>query len=75
MSDELQPRLLRLLAMMHEAKAKERRLKADTAEAAESIRKLADSMQEGFDRDVASHPDLAELNVQMDAFYPAEEKS
>jgi hypothetical protein len=37
--------------------------------AAAAFRELGAAMQAGFDRDLAQHPDVAELNVQLDAFY------
>lgn len=35
----------------------------------ESMRQLASAFQAGFDRDMAEHPDLAELNVRLDGYY------
>ncbi|MCG0065017.1 hypothetical protein L0F81_17230 [Streptomyces tricolor] len=48
----------------------------DPSELGDSIRKATQAMQQltdtfnaGVAQDVAEHPDLAELNVQMDGFY------
>jgi len=38
-------------------------------EASKAVQGFADAWQAGIDSDVAQHPDLAELNVQMDGFY------
>jgi hypothetical protein len=61
--------MLRILAIGHEAKAAHLRLEATMVEAAASMKAFADGMQECVDHDLATHPDLAELNVQMDSFY------
>lgn len=42
---------------------------AETAGAA--LSDLADAVRGSMDRDVAEHPDLAELNVRLDALYEA----
>ena len=61
--------LLRLLAARVELEAAKLRLAASAIEAAEAMRKLAQCWQAGMDADLAGHPDMAELNVRMDALY------
>lgn len=34
-----------------------------------AMRAFAEAYQCGFNTEVAEHPDLAELNIQMDSFY------
>lgn len=62
-------RELKFLAMMHQMEAAKLRLAAACADAGEAMHQMADVMQQGYDTDVATHPDLAELNVQLDGFY------
>ncbi|RJO71416.1 hypothetical protein D5S18_24915 [Nocardia panacis] len=71
MNDEpdLRPRLLRLAAQMHEVQASALRFRAAKLEAAASCRRLCNAFRSGVNRDVADHPDLAELNVMMDGHY------
>lgn len=61
--------LLRVQAMQHRMTAAQLELGATMAEAGESIRKWGAAMQAMYDAEVAEHPDLAELNVQMDGWY------
>jgi aminoglycoside phosphotransferase (APT) family kinase protein len=72
MSDELRARTLRVLATMHEVEALKLRLEASMVEAAASMRAFVDGWQACMDHDLATHPDMAELNVQMDAWYTAD---
>ena len=53
---------IRVFAAIHE-------LAANCALAERSVRHFADAWNAGVAREVADHPDLAELNVQMDGFY------
>lgn len=34
-----------------------------------ALRGLADWLQEGVDRELATRPDMAELNIQLDSYY------
>ena len=60
---------LRFLAAYAELKAAEMRTMVSVVEAAESMRKFGQAWQAGMDADLAGHPDMAELNVRMDALY------
>lgn len=73
MSEELRARLYRLLAATHENRAAHYRFVASAIDTAAAVRRLAAAMQAVDDREVATHPDLAELNVMLDGFYAAEE--
>lgn len=71
---ELQARRLRILAGLYRKKAAELDMAAQAALAARSMRRLAEAWDAGIAQDFAAHPDLAELNVQLDGFYsPGEE--
>ncbi|MFF0138531.1 hypothetical protein ACFYRN_19075 [Streptomyces sp. NPDC005227] len=65
----LRARMLRLLAAAHRKRAAELDMAAAAAEAGGAMRRLADIITAGEARDIAEHPDLAELNVQLDGFY------
>lgn len=56
-----------------ELHARLHRIAQDTAAAAsmatKSLKQFTGAFNAGVARDVAEHPDLAELNVQMDGFY------
>ncbi|MEV6432597.1 hypothetical protein [Nocardia sp. NPDC051463] len=69
MSEDLRPRLIRVLAQMHEAHAARLRLQAQMIETAATFRAFANAYQSGFDDALADHPDLAEVNVMLDGFY------
>lgn len=69
MSDDIRPRLIRVLAHMHEAKAAELRMEAAMIGTAAKFRAFTDAYQSGFDDELASHPDLAEVNVMLDGYY------
>jgi hypothetical protein len=66
---ELRARQLRILAGLHRKRAAELDLAAEAALATRSMRRLADLLTEAEVRDLAEHPDLAELSVQLDGFY------
>ena len=61
---------LRAMAMQAEMEAAKLRFAAAAVRAGAAMRAFAEAYQDGFDTEVAQHPDLAELNVQMDSFYP-----
>lgn len=66
---ELQARRLRILAGLYRKKAAELDMAAEAALATRSMRRFAEAWDAGIAQDVAQHPDLAELNVQLDSFY------
>jgi len=66
---ELQAQRLRILAGLHRGRAAELDMAAEAALATRSMRCFADAWNAGIAQDVAQHPDLAELNVQLDGFY------
>ncbi|QFG13333.1 hypothetical protein SEA_GILGAMESH_141 [Streptomyces phage Gilgamesh] len=59
----------RTAAAAHRVAAQRHMLMATMVETGAAFRELHDTMTAGDARDVATHPDLAEWNVQMDAFY------
>jgi len=67
--DQFRVRMLRLRASAHEKHASFLRMQAKMVEATAAMRAFEESLQEAMDEEVATHPDLAELNVQMDGFY------
>lgn len=68
---ELQARRLRILAGLYRKKAAELDMAAEAALAARSMQRFTEAWDAGIAQDVAQHPDLAELNVQLDGFYGA----
>lgn len=66
---ELRARQLRILAGLHRKRAAELDMAAAAGLAARSMRKLTEMLTAAEVRDIAEHPDLAELNVQLDGFY------
>lgn len=66
---ELRARQLRILAGLYRQRAAEFDMAAEAGLAARSVRRLTESLTEGEARDIAEHPDLAELNVQLDGYY------
>ncbi|WP_377271912.1 hypothetical protein [Peterkaempfera sp. SMS 1(5)a] len=66
---ELRARVLRLMAARIRQFAAELDMCAAAARATGGMRRFAAAMAAGEARDVAQHPDLAELNVQMDGYY------
>ena len=68
---ELQARRLRILAALYRKRAAELDMAAEAALATRSMRQFMDAWNAGVAQDVAEHPDLAELNVQLDGFYDA----
>ena len=67
--DEFWIGLYRLRAAAHRGAAARDDLNATSLETARSMRALSTAMADGDARDVAAHPDLAELNVQLDGYY------
>jgi len=68
-SDEIRARLHRIMAGRLRVAAAEQDAFAAIVELGASMRRLAEVMTAGDARDVATHPDLAELNVQCDGYY------
>ncbi|MFI1889830.1 hypothetical protein [Streptomyces jumonjinensis] len=66
---ELQAKRLRVLAALHRKTAAELDAAAEAALATRSMRKFADAWNAGVAKDIAEHPDLAELNAQLDGYY------
>ncbi len=66
---ELRARQLRILAGLHRKRAAELDMAAEATLASRSMRRLVDLLTEAEVRDLAEHPDLAELNVQLEGFY------
>lgn len=67
--DELTAPLYRILAARARIAAAQFELAAEVAAATASMRAFATAIQRGYDADIANHPDLAELNVQLDSYY------
>ena len=66
---ELRARQLRILASLHRKRADELDMAAEAALATRSMRRLTELLTEAEVRQLAEHPDLAELNVQLEGFY------
>ncbi len=66
---ELRARQLRILAGLHRKRAAELDMTAEATLASRSMHRLVDLLTEAEVRDLAGHPDLAELNVQLEGFY------
>ncbi|WP_157872131.1 hypothetical protein [Streptomyces silaceus] len=66
---ELRARQLRILASLHRKRADELERTAEAGLAARSMRRLTAALTASEVRQIAEHPDLAELNVQLDGFY------
>ncbi|MEV6833786.1 hypothetical protein AB0N17_04565 [Streptomyces sp. NPDC051133] len=71
---ELRARQLRILAGLHRKRADELDRAAEAALATRSMRRLAELLTEAEVRELAEHPDLAELNVQLEGFYGEDEE-
>lgn len=71
MNDDRSPaeRVARLRAEWHRYKAAEADAAAAAIRTADAVHKLGAALQAGADRDVAEHPDLAEMNVMLDGYY------
>lgn len=66
---EIRAHLHRIMAGRLRVAAAQQDMAASAALATRSMRRLADAMRAGDARDVAGHPDLAELDVQLDGYY------
>ncbi|MEU8590413.1 hypothetical protein AB0C59_25935 [Streptomyces sp. NPDC048664] len=66
---ELRARQLRILAELHRKRADDLERAAEMTLATRSMRRLADLLTEAETRQLAEHPDLAELNIQLESFY------
>lgn len=66
---ELEAHRLRILAGLYRKKAAELDMAAQAALATRSMRKFTEAWDAGIAQDFAQHPDLTELNVQLDGYY------
>ncbi|WP_329308299.1 hypothetical protein [Streptomyces microflavus] len=66
---ELQARMHRIMAARFRAAAAEQEMCAVMVTTAASMRELGRLMAEAEAHEVATHPDLVELNVQLDGYY------
>ncbi|WP_405536843.1 hypothetical protein [Streptomyces antimycoticus] len=66
---ELRARLHRIAAARLRVAATQQDMAASAVMATKAFKQFAETFNAGVARDVAEHPDLAELNVQMDGFY------
>lgn len=66
---ELRARLHRIAAGRLRVAAAEQGMAAAAVMATKSMKQFAGTWNAGVARDVAEHPDLAELNVQLDGYY------
>jgi len=67
--EEIEAAWLRVEASAHEFQAATLRMRASMVTASAALRGFVSAMQEGYDQELAEHPDLAELNVMMDGYY------
>jgi hypothetical protein len=68
---EFRVRMHRIMAGRHRVATAEHEMAAAALKAEKSLRAFAEAWNEGAAKDVAEHPDLAELNVHLDGFYDA----
>lgn len=66
---ELRARKLLLLAGLYRGKAAELDMAAEAVLATRSLRQFTEAWDKAVAQDIAGHPDLAELNVQLDGYY------
>lgn len=66
---KLRARQLRVLASLHRQRADELDMTAERMLATRSMRRFAELLTEAEVRQLSEHPDLAELNVQLEGFY------
>lgn len=69
-AERLRCALLRARSAALRAAAAQADLEARLIEAGSAMRRFVDALQSSVDAEVAGHPDLAELNIQLDSFYP-----
>lgn len=67
--DEFWARMYRFRASMLRALTARDEMMATTIDAATSMRHFAEAMRASEAKEVAEHPDLAELNLQLDGYY------
>jgi hypothetical protein len=70
---EVIARVHRIRAKWFRFQAAREELNATAAEAGEAMRKFAETLTEAEKRDIAEHPDLAELNLQLEGYYGGDE--
>lgn len=63
----------RIMAGRLRVAAAEQDLAASAVLATQSMKRFADAMNASVAQEVAQHPDLAEINVQLDGFYDGPE--
>jgi hypothetical protein len=68
---EIRARLHRIMAGRLRVAAAQHDMAASAVMATKTMKQFTDAFNAGMARDVAEHPDLAELNVQLDGFYGA----
>ena len=68
---EFRVRMHGIMAGRHRVAAAEHKMAAAALKAAKSLRGFSEAWNASVANDVAEHPDLVELNVQMDGFYSA----
>lgn len=69
MTPGMRARLDRGEMLLRDVARARRRAGRAAAAAAEAFTRLGSTLQGAYDDEVAGHPDLAELNVRMDALY------
>ncbi|MFJ9234138.1 hypothetical protein ACIRJ3_04025 [Streptomyces anulatus] len=62
-------RAARLRAAWYRYKASVVDVEASAIRMTDAMRRFADAVQSGTDREIAEHPDLAEINVMLDGYY------
>lgn len=67
--DKAKQAVLRMRAAYLRAEAAKCDLVVAAISAKASLSGVVAAMQAGYDRDLAEHPDLAELNVQLNSYY------
>ena len=69
MTPEVQAAFLRVMAKRHDLEAAKLRMRAAAVLAGAAFQRFAEAYQTANDRELAEHPDMAELNVRLDALY------
>lgn len=67
-------RMHRIRAEWLRLQAAKEDLNATAVEASESIRRFVEAFTEAERQEIAQHPDLAELNLQLEGYYGEERK-
>jgi hypothetical protein len=60
---------LRFIAALHRFEVAKLEMAAAAIQANAALRGLGAALKAHFDLELAEHPDMAELNVQLDGFY------